>query len=243
MPWNSLGQFQLKNKWEFSRLVEGEIFRIIHQPIAELPADSLRAVIAQGFLDSNLKPNKFTPKIFTYGEEFEIFSFYFPVGLSEHSIILRRLDKNPIDWIVELQVFVGDNPTQDYENYLVSRFGKDAIQQFSQTLVGNMSLTPLLFSGSTTPNSQINQKLSSNKPEKIIKGNEARTEIRIWSSGQPVMLTTGFDEAGKPLELLVKMPPNYYHQDVITTAGMYKGDIWAISDSETYIDIVEYSAQ
>lgn len=243
MPWNSLGYFNLTNDWSFSKSVEGEIFRLIHQPINNSPKDSLRGVIAQGFIDANSEVNKFNPQLFTYGRESEIFPFYFPVGLSEHSIIIKRLDKNPNDWVVEAQVFYAENPAQDYENYLISRFGKEAILSFSQTTTNNMTLTPLLFSGSTTPKSQINRKLSSKKPERILQENEARTEIRIWSSGQPVMLTTGFDDSGEPLELLVKMPPNYYHQDVITTAGMFKGEIWAISEVETYIDIVEYSAK
>lgn len=243
MPWISLGQFKLNNNWTFTQSIEGEIFRIVHQPINNLPVNNLRAVIAQGFIDSSGKPNKFTPKIFTYGEEFEIFTFYFPVGISEHSIIVKRLDKNSIDWIIEVEVFKSNNSSEDYENYLTSRFGREAINQFNQSFVNNMTLTPLLFSGSTTPNSSIRKKLTANNPERIFHANEARTEIRVWSSGQPIMLCNGFDEAGEPLELLSKMPPNYYHHDIISSAGMWKGDIWAVSEAETYIDYVEYSAK
>lgn len=243
MSWKSLGKFRLGNDWIFSQSIEGEIFRVKHQSIDSLPTNTLRAVIAQGFIDAEGIANKFNPKIFTYGKEFEIFTFYFPVGISKHSIILKRLDKNSINWIIEVEVFKPDNPSEDYENYLTSRFGREAITQFSQTFVNNMTLTPLLFSGSTTPNSSIRKKLSANKPERIFHANEARTEIRVWSSGQPIMLCNGFDESGIPLELLSKMPPNYYHHDIISSAGMWKGDIWAVSEAETYIDYVEYSAK
>lgn len=158
MPWQSLGEFELINDWIFSQSVEGEIFRVIHRPISGYSREiSLRAVIAQGFLD-DAGLNRFSSKIFTYNEELEVFTFYFPVGLSEHSIIFKRLDKNSIPWLVELQMFVADNPEEDYQNYLITRFGTNAIAQFSQNLinntVSNMSLYPLLFSGSTKPESE-----------------------------------------------------------------------------------------
>ena len=244
MPWQFLGEFELINDWIFSHSVEGEIFRIIHRPIANLSREtSLRAVIAQGFLD-DAGLNRFSSKIFTYNEELEVFTFYFPEGLSEHSIIFKRLDKNNIPWIVELQMFASDNPIEDYQNYLITRFGTNVINQFSQTLITqsitNMGLYPLLSTGSTTPKSEF-KKLLANKPAKILNKNDSRTQIRLYSSGNAILLANGFDETGKPLEEILRMPPNYYHEDVVTSAGMYKGDIWAISEAETYINVIEFS--
>lgn len=246
MPWQFLGEFELINDWIFSHSVEGEIFRIIHRPIANLSREtSLRAVIAQGFLD-DAGLNRFSSKIFTYNKELEVFTFYFPVGLSEHSIILKRLDRNSIPWIVTLEMFFSDNPEEDYQNYLITRFGSNTIEQFSQTLItqsiNNMSLYPLLFSGSTTPKSD-SEKLTANTPRKILAANDSRTQIRLYSTGHPILLATGFDESGEPLEEILRMPPNYYHEDVITSAGMYKGDIYAISELETNIHVIEFSAK
>jgi hypothetical protein len=246
MPWQSLENFELTHDWVFSRSVEGELFRLIHQPIADLPEQLMRGVIAQGFIDEDSRPNKFSSRIFAYGVEPEVFTFYFPVGLSKHSIILRRLDKNPIPWTVELQMFASDNPEEDYQNYLISRFGTAAITQFSQSLITqsitNMSLYPLLFSGSTKPESK-SIKLNPNSPSRVLDKNDARTEIRLYSTNHPLLLTTGFEENGEPLEILLRVPPNYYHQDVITTAGMYKGEIYAICEQETNIYVTEFSAQ
>lgn len=243
MPWKSLGKFKLiKNLWFFSELVEGEIFRIRHIFIGNLPKDPLRAVIAQGFFDNDGNPNKFSPKIFTYGEELQVFTFYFPEGLNAHSIILKRLDQNLIDWTVELEVFYSNDPQQDYQNYIVNRFGKTAINYFSQTLINNMALYPLLYSGSTTPNSH-SFKLAQNKPIKIVSENQSRTELRIQSSGHSILLSTGFNEEGKPLDVLLRVPPNYYYQDVITSAGIYKGEVWAICESESLVHVTEFSAK
>lgn len=246
MPWESLGEFELINEWIFSRLIEGEIFRILHRPIAGLSREtSLRAVIAQGFLDE-AGLNRFSSKIFTYNDELEVFTFYFPVGVSEHSIIFKRLDKNNIPWFVELQMFVADNPEEDYQNYLITRFGTNVITRFSQTLITsitkNMSLYPLLFSGSTTPSSET-IKLVANKATKLLSSNDSRTQLRIYSTGHPILLATNFDENGQPVEKLLQLPPNYYHEDVITSAGMYKGDIYAIAEQETYITVIEFSAK
>lgn len=243
MPWRSLGEFKLVKTWLFSESVEGEIFRVRHKIINDLPQESLRAVIAQGFIDEDRKPNKFGSKIFTYGEELQVFTFYFPEGLSKHSIILKRLDQSPIDWIVEVEVFYSDNPEQDYQNYITNRFGKAAINYFSQNFItNNMALYPLLYSGSTTPNSH-SHKLLKDKGVKIASENQSRTELRIQSSGHSVMLCTGFAEDGKPLEILLRVPPNYYYQDVITSAGIYKGEVWAICDKETLIHVTEFSAK
>ena len=240
MSWTSLGNYQLTDQWSFSEFVEGELFRLIHKQITNLPKNSLRGVIAQGFKNSQSKITKFKPSLFTYGEEYEIFPFYFPVGISKHSIILKRLDKYQVDWSIEVQMFKADNPTEDYQNYLISRFGKSAITQFHQSF--NMALYPILFSGSTTPESNT-IKLVANRPTKLLKSNDSRTQIRIYSTGQSVTLTTGFDESGKPLQILAILPPNYNFEDVITSAGMYKGDVYAISEKETYVTVIEFFAE
>lgn len=239
MSWISLGEFELTSNWVFSESVEGEIFRILHRPINNLPNNSLRGVIAQGFKSAS-DINKFNPKLFVYGGDYEIFTFYFPVGISEHSIILKRLDKNLVSWKVEAQVFKADNPVQDYQNYILSRFGKEAIHQFHQSF--NMALYPMLFSGSTTPRSS-DKSLSANKPVKILSENDSRTQLRIFSTGQPVLLATGFNETGQPLEIISKLPPNYNFEEVISSAGMYKGDIYALSAENTNITVIEFSAK
>lgn len=241
MPWEKLGIFFIKDDWTLTKPVEGELFRIKHFKIYKSDKYYLKGVIAQAFKDS-FGINTFDHKRFGYRPDPEIFEFYFPVGLGEHSLAFKRLDASDISWRIEVEVFYSNNPTEDYQNYIANRFGNTAITQFNQTLITNMALYPLLFSGSTTPKSS-EIKLSANKVTKVLSNNDSRTEVRIQSTGHPVLLTTGFDETGKPLEVLLRIPPNYYYQDVITSAGIYKGDIYALSATETYIYTTEFSAQ
>lgn len=230
MPWNLLGNFDLKQHWQFTAPSEGEIFRVSHQLTFDKET-SVRGVIAQGFEDSQV--NIFNPKLFSYREETEIFTFYFPLGLKQHSLCFKRLDVNDSQWLVNVEVFQSENSEDNLNNYLLARFGAE---------INQMSLFPLLFSGSTTPEDH-HKKLPANKPTKIISANDSRTELRFYSTGHPILLTTGFDEANKPLATLVRMPPNYHHHDVITSAGMYKGDVWAVSEHETYLHAIEFSAK
>lgn len=245
MPWEKLGIFFIKDDWTLTKPVEGELFRIKHFKIYQSNKYYLKGVIAQAFKDS-FGINTFDDKRFGYRPDPEIFEFYFPVGLGEHSLAFKRLDNSNITWRIEAEVFYSENPAEDYQNYITNRFGQTAINQINQTLItntiNNMSLYPLLFSGSTTPKSET-LKLVANKATKLLSSNDSRTRLRIYSTGHPILLATGFDENGQPLEKLLQLPPNYYHEDVITSAGMYKGDIYAISEQETYITVIEFSAE
>lgn len=243
MPWKNLGKFKLKrNLWLFSESVEGEIFRIRHIFIGDLPKDPLRAVIAQGFFDDDGNPNKFSPKIFTYGEELQVFTFYFPEGLNTHSIIVKRLDQNLIDWTVELEVFYSEDPQQNYQNYIVNRFGKTATNYFSQTLINNMALYPRLYSGSLDVESD-DIKLVAGQIKKIVDKNLSRTGLKVITTGHAVLLATGFDADGKPTAILDKVPPNYNYEKEASSAGIYQGEVWALCEEETYITAIEYSAK
>lgn len=230
MSWVSLGSFKLVNNWQFSAPSEGEIFRINHELIQN-NGNSVRGVIAQGFEDERV--NIFNPKLFSYREETEIFTFYFPLGLKQHSLCLKRLDAVKSDWLVNVEVFQSGNAQNNLNNYLISRFGETAV---------NMALYPLLYSGSVTPTSN-KIKLESNKPVKLRSENTGRTQIRIRTSGHAVLLATGFNESGSPLVVLEECPPNYLYVDQASSAGMYQGEIWAVSEHETHVSYTEYSAQ
>ena len=232
MTWNFLKEFQLSKDWQFTDPVEGEIFRIRHKLIrAEYFNKTLaRGVIAQGFDDGNI--NIFKSKLFAYKEEHEIFTLYYPQGLKERSLCFKRLDDSTDKWSIFVEVFRG-SPEENLKNYLIARFGEETV---------NMALTPLLFSGSTDPNS-LDKKIPAKKPAKVLSSNDSRTGLRIYSTNQPILLTTGFNESGIPLNILLKLPPNYYHEEMISTAGIYKGDIYALSEEETSILVIEFSSK
>lgn len=230
MPWIALGQFDLVDKWQFTRSLEGEIFRIKHKLTGD-DYSSVRGVIAQGFEDTQI--NVFNPKLFTYKEEREIFAFYFPIGLNQHSLCFKRLDTAKSKWVINVEVFQSENDQDNLNNYLITRFGENIL---------NMALYPRLYSGSLAVKSA-EIKLVTNQAKKVRDKNLSRTAIKIITSGHPVVLTTGFDVDGKPIALLDKVPPNYNYEKEASSAGIYQGEIWAISGEETYIDVIEYSAK
>ena len=83
--------------WAFTTSTETEVFRISH--LSPASGENLRAVVAQGFYDEGDTPNIFNPKIIFSREESEIFTLYFPAGISSHSIGIKRLDKAEMSWI------------------------------------------------------------------------------------------------------------------------------------------------
>lgn len=229
MPWTNLGTFNLTNHWVYSSPVEGEIFRITHHSIEEYPEEGLRAVIAQGFHDAGL--NVFKPKRFVYSNEIEVFNFYFPQGLEEHFLAFKRLDKSNTEWIITVELFHSDNPEDDLNNYLISRFGETAMS----------ALYPRLNSGGLKPKSG-DTVLSANVPKKILDNNIARGSYTFRTTSSRVTLATGFDEDNEPLITLEVVPPNYTYSMSATTAGMYQGEVWALSEEQTNVGFTEFSA-
>lgn len=242
MPWEKLGIFLIKPNWTLTKPVEAELFRIKHFKINQSDKYYLKAVIAQAF-KVNFDLTTFNDKRFGYRTEPETFEFYFPPGLGEHSLAFKRLDDSPVSWRIEAEYFYSENPLEDYQNYINNRFGQSALNSFNQTIINNMSaLYPRLFSGSTTPNSGT-KTLQANKAVKVLSENLGRTEFNIRSKGHPVLLATGFDEQGNPLVVLEEMPPNYSYNHSATTAGLYKGEVWAMAQQDTKVTFTEYVAQ
>ena len=114
MPWQSLGDFSLTDQWQTTPSVTGELFRIKHSSIPE-GVPTPRAVIAQSFLDEQSVFNTFESQLLTYKQEVESFSFYFPNGLTEHSIAIKRLDNFQFPWNLTIETFVPENDTQAVE--------------------------------------------------------------------------------------------------------------------------------
>ncbi|AFY54394.1 hypothetical protein Riv7116_1853 [Rivularia sp. PCC 7116] len=238
MPWEKLGIFFIKPGWTLTKPVEAELFRIKHLKIYQADKYYLKAAIAQAF-KVGFDLTTFNTRRFSYRTEPETFEFYFPPGLGEHSLAFKRLDDSPVSWRIEAEYFYSENPLEDYQNYINNRFGQPALNQFNQDM---SALYPRLFSGSTTPNSG-GVSLKAGEPKKVLNENLGRTEFNIRSKGHPVILATGFDEAGKPLVVLEEMPPNYSYNHSATTAGLYKGEVWAIAEQDTSVSFTEYIAQ
>jgi hypothetical protein len=234
MAWIYLGEFQLTYNWQFTKTVQGEIFRIKHRLInfdSEIKKSSIRGVLAQGFIEES-NVNVFNPKLFSYRDEVEIFALYFPQGLNNHSFCFKRLDINVNNWFVTIEVFQGTNQ-QNLNNYLTTRFGETATK---------MALYPRLYSGSLDPESE-EVKLVAGQIKKVVSTNFSRAGIKIITTGHSVLLTTGFNADKQPIAILDKIPPNYNFEKEASSAGIYQGEIWALCSEETFITVIEYSAK
>lgn len=235
MPWEKLGVFFVKDDWTLTKPVEAELFRIKHFKIYQSNKYYLKGVIAQAFKDS-FGINTFGDKRFGYRNDPEIFEFYFPVGLGERSLAFKRLDNSEVSWRIEVESFYSENAEIDYLNYIQARFGNINLEGIT------MALYPRLYSGSLTPNSE-DIKILANKPNKILNENIARQKLVVRTTGQSIILATGFDENGKPIEILEKIPANYNSDLPSSSVGTYQGEVWVLSEEETYISFTEFSAK
>lgn len=123
MPWQFLAQINLTHEWQVTSPVEGEIFRISHEPLEITGKDYLKAVISPAFVDDGL--NLLSPKRLTYREEKEVFLFYFPAGIALQQLAFKRLDSaTDIEWAINAEIFISQSSQEDFSNYIIARFGE-----------------------------------------------------------------------------------------------------------------------
>ena len=90
------------------------------------------------------------------------------------------------------------------------------------------------------PNSKI-AKLEANTPKLVSPADLLRRKYTVRTGMQGVILATGFNENGKPKELLEDVPPNYNYDLPSTDNSIYHGEVWAKSYSDTKFSITQYS--
>lgn len=234
MPWVSIGSFHLTQQWQYSLSVEGEIFRVRHLPVNNAGDLYLKAVIASVFVDEYQEINIFEPKRLTYREEKEIFTFYSPTQVNTVNLIgFKRLDKNNIDWIVEVEVYRAENQAEDFSNYLLARFGDTTIMDYLiDRNAGSVSVFP------QTTNKNI--KLAT--VEILIVSNVSRMHLIVRAGSQAVDLFASKNATdGKGENFIERVNP---HQIFIlpNQGGIYKGTIYAQSvGADSTISVTEYS--
>lgn len=235
MPWKKLGIFYITNSWTLTKPVEAELFRIKHFKILQSNKYYLKGAIAQAFKDS-FGITTFDNKRFGYRDDSEIFQFYFPVGLGEHSLAFKRLDESKVPWRIEVEFFYSENAQEDYLSYIQSRFGNINLEGVI------MALYPRLYSGSLIPTSG-EVKLVKDKPTKLLSANIGRQKLVVRTTGQAVILATAFNETLQPVVTLEKIPANYNSELPQSNVGIYQGEVWAIASEETNISFTEFSAK
>jgi hypothetical protein len=231
MPWVSLGSFYLTQEWQFTLSVEGEIFRIKHLPITNTDV-YLKGVIASVFVDEYKELNVFEPKRLTYREEKEIFTFYSPTQVNAVNLIgFKRLDRNNnIDWIIEAEVYQADNQAEDFDNYLLTRFG-DIMAYLVNRFNGSSSVTPITFNG--------NMKAAT--VESLVAANSNRTHLIIRAGDKAINLYASKSQAGSGENLIETVAAQQIFI-LPNQGGIYKGEVFCKSvGADSTVSVTEYA--
>ena len=236
MPWNNLGIYFVKDDWTLTPPVTAELFRIKHLKIYQSEKYYLKGVIAQAFKDSS-GVNTFGDKRFSYRPEPEIFEFYFPVGLGQHSLAFKRLDDSNIFWRIQVESFFTEDAELDYLNYLQARFGNINIEEIIMALYSRGTAETQF---DLSPDFK-KTKLKSNTPKKLVEANPDRKQLTVRTGLHGITLATGFNDDGEPMQVLETIPANHNFDLPSTSNAIYQGEIWAISYANCLVEFTEYS--
>lgn len=230
MPWESLGTISVTDDWQFTAPVEAEIFRLTQLSVIGDYQDIPRGVVAQGFQDSVV--NIFSPKIFTYRDESEIFLFNFPFGIQQHSLCLKRLSKENINWSIQAEYFTSENASEDYANYLLARYGElpDMSNYYSREL--SVNLQPV--AGGKDINAGVVTSLLDENPK--------RAYLTIRATSQSVALYAGKDESNNGVTLIAQLDPGEIY-NIPVAGGIYRGPIYAQVPNDSTVNFTEFCKQ
>jgi hypothetical protein len=231
MSWVTVGTFKLTQDWTFSLSVQGEIFRVAHSPVNNPENLYLKAVIASAFIDEYHEVNIFDPKRLTHREEKEVFTFYNPTVVSTNLIGLKRLDKNNIDWTINLEVYQADAQSDNFNNYLITRFGDIMDYIINRNSSGNSSVVPV--------SNNFNAKVAS--AEKMISTNSNRSYLIVRAGDKPVNLFAEKSSDGGGKTFIERI--NFGEVFCLPSgSGIYKGDIFVQAvGGDTTVSYTEYS--
>jgi hypothetical protein len=230
MSWVNLGEINLTHDWSFTPPVMGEVFRIIHKPVNNIENKYLKAVIAQGFVDEKL--NIFNPQRLSYRLESEIFTFYFPAGIAQQKLCLKRLDDTDIDWIIEAEVYQATNALEELSNYLKARFGETTIMDYLiDRTAASKSVSPVTFTG--------NMKVAT--VESLAGANQDRMHLIIRAGDKAINLYAGKSATGNGENLIEKVNPLQIFI-LPNQGGIYKGTVYCqCIGGDSTVSVTEYS--
>lgn len=226
MPWQQIGIYTLSKNWVLTPPIVGEVFRIKHLVVYNPDQKYIKAVFAQAFYDAGL--NIFEPKRLSYRTEPEVFIHFFPTGISQRQLAFKRLDDNlNIFWRIKAEVYSSGNPEDDLANLMLTRI-RDIMSIYSR---GSASLKAA--SGATN--------LEPDVGAKVINANANRQMFVIRTNEHEVKLYAHQDEQGNLQDLIETLKPNEVYE-FPATQGVYRGDVFAISQMQTKVTYTEYTA-
>lgn len=230
MSWVSLGEINLTQDWSFTPPVMGEVFRIIHKSVNNIENKYLKAVVAQGFVDEKL--NIFNPQRLSYRDESELFTFYFPSGIAQQKLCLKRLDITDIDWIIEAEVYQAANPLEELSNYLKSRFGDTTMADYLVSAsVASPSVRPTTWSGNT----------KTATADLLVAENASRVCLVVRATDRELTLYAARNQDGSGNTLIERIPAGQIFI-LPNVGGIYKGNVYCQSKTvDSIVSFTEYA--
>lgn len=153
---------------------------------------------------------------------------FFPTGISQRQLAFKRLDDNTnIFWRIKAEVFSSGNPEDDLANLLVSRI-TEFMAIYSR---GSASLSPKSGEGT----------IQADTPTRLLQANNKRQMVIIRTTDVAVQLYASVDDQGAPVGMLESLAPNETYEFPVEQ-GIYRGEIFVVSSSDTKVNYTEYSA-
>lgn len=234
MPWISLGTFSLTENWILTEPVVGEVFRVKHLPISNPDKQYLKAAIVQGFFDG-VEFNLFDPRRLTYRSESEVFTFFFPQGIASHALAFKRLDSSNIEWIIEAEVFQGEN-SDNFSNYIISRFSElmPLFSSRAQDLTVTVRRDRLVASA-------VSVNVEALTTTTLAGINLERKALSIYNRiDQPILIGLVKKEDGSLDELLAEIPAGGIYELPTSEGSCYQREIYATSSMAGVVSVTEF---
>ncbi len=234
--WRFVGVFQVTKDWVYSSPVQGEIFRVKSFYIGNFSNQYLKGVVASIFIDDDSTVNLVESRKLTYRSEPEIFTFYFPNGLGDQRIGVKRLDSTAgLEWWIEIEIFQSNNPIQDLEDYLKNKFGK-SLEDLLMAVYTRNSVTDL------DPNSgRVN--LKAGVPLKIIDKQPRRRSLTIYATNVAILVCGAVDDKGAPSKVLQTVLPNeIFEVPTVGNGSIYMGEVFLLANADTSASFLEFNS-
>ncbi len=234
MSWRSLGRYILNKNWQYTNPVQGEIFRIKSGLISSTSNQYLKGAISSIVMDEDRKINLFDSKRLSYRIEPEIFTFYFPIGLGDQRIGIKRLDDTNLIWTIELEVLNVDSQDYDFDKF-ITQFG-DRILSFMSVYNRGVAFVP-----HTPASARI--ELNSREKKKILDANSKRRNLTLTNGSSLILVCDGFQENGAPKTVLYTLQPNEEYNFPVNN-GLYQGEVhfMNLTESKANASYIEYNA-
>ena len=181
---------------------------------------------APAFTDDGV--NILTPRRISYRPEAELITFDIPRGIEEFRLALRRLDFSSVAWRITVEEFVGYSSAQNLIDAITISTGEQVSNIYSRA--NQSDLIPV--SGS--------KQLTAGAIGTLVSANSKRAYLSIRVGDDAITLFAEKNEAGEGVNVIERVQPGEVY-NLPTADGIWKGDIFALSEGNTELEYTEFS--